>query len=290
MDEKYVPAMTISYANQKGGITIPADQLNGIVRIPLGFQPLGIASSNNQIAIAAYFEPAICLAKVNRDNRGLHFKVNWIRGVNHGITSVRLFPDMLIFGEANRAQTVNFSLNGALWVSRNADREFFILLPPIDSEASPNTPEGRWTLTDKLTLSAEFNEMVHSALLSKDKLLTTAEANFPFKEWYLCRYNAINGELKERKNILPWMYGIGEKSDDDGFYLISDFRHKQKLGSRRNGIYLNTELVVPDVYGNGICFLNDGSALVSRYGQASPGAFNGEPGQLVYVPKDLFIK
>lgn len=98
MSDAYWKTTTKSYSNQQGGITIPAEELNDIVTITLGFQPMGIASKSidngTRIAIAAYFEPAICLVNVKLDQEGLQFQINWIRGVQHGIERVRLFPDI----------------------------------------------------------------------------------------------------------------------------------------------------------------------------------------------------
>lgn len=275
MHPNYEEAQKKSYANQTGGITIPANELNGIVEISLGFQPLGISSSGNKIAIAAYFEPAICLAEISNDENGMHFKVNWIRGVNHGILSVRLFPDMLIWGEANRAQTVNFGPNGTLWITRNADREFFILTPS-------DSPGGRWTLTNSITLPENHGmAYIHSALLLHGlDTIYSIESSDDGNEWRLGVYSMVDGKIISGSNdiIEPYTYGIGTI---DGLLTISDFRAKE------HGIYRYGKLILPDIYGNGICFLPDGSALVTRYGQASPGCFNGEPGKLIYIPKHL---
>ncbi len=277
MHPKYEEAQKKSYANQTGGITIPTDELNGIVEISLGFQPLGISSSGNRIAIAAYFEPAICLAEINTDENGMHFKVSWIRGVNNGISSVRLFPDMLIWGEANRAQTVNFGPNGTLWVTRNADRKFFILTPS-------DSPGGRWTLTGSITLPENSGmAYIHSALLLPElDTLYLIESSGDGNEWRLGIYSSVDDTIicGSSDAVKPYTYGIG--SAKNGLFTISDFRTEE------HGIYKYGKLVLPDIYGNGICLLPDGSALVTRYGQASPGCFNGEPGKLIYIPKHLF--
>lgn len=244
------------------------------MEIALGFQPLGIASSENRIAIAAYFEPAICLADINIDKNGMHFNVNWIRVVNHGIRSVRLFPDMLIYGEANRAQTVNFGPDGTLWVTRNADREFFILTPPA-------SPGGRWTLTDSITLpKLAIDTMVHSVLLT-DNAIFTIESAFNIEQWYICEYNAGGSQLISNREAAEYTYGIAIK--DSNVLMVTDYRYNRSP----HGIYTEKEQIVSGVYGNGICLLQDGSALVTRYGQASPGCFNGEPGKLIYIPKHL---
>lgn len=283
MEKEYVKAMAKSYSNQEEGVTIPVEQLEGIVHLSLGFQPSGIVSQSwgdvdriDRIAIAAYFEPAVCLVRVRRDEKGLHFAVNWIRGVNHGIQSVRLFPDFLR-GDANRAQTVNFGPDGTLWVSRNADRTFFILSPPTD-------PKGRWTLTGKVTLPGEG--MVHSALLDEG-ILTTIESILDLEEWEIAEYEYKIEENKfyslSKNRVDQYLYGVAKWQGENWF--VTDYRYKKP---QRNGIYKQFSLVVPDIYGDGICFLSDGSALVTRYGQASPGCFNGEPGALIYVPAHMF--
>jgi hypothetical protein len=277
MHPDYEKLQKKSYSNQVGGITIPTDELHDIVVIPLGFQPLGISGSGNRIAIAAYFEPAICMAEINTDENGMHFNVNWIRGVNHGIQSVRLFPDMLIYGEANRAQTVNFGPNGTLWVTRNADRKFFILTPS-------NSPGGRWTLTGSITLLENHNmAFLHAALLHiGHNDIYAIESSDDGNEWRFSIYSLTDGQFTCGSNdiIKPYTYGIGS-AQDGGLLTISDFR------AEKHGIYRYGKLAYPDIYGNGICLLQDGSALVTRYGQASPGCFNGEPGKLIYIPKHL---
>jgi len=277
--------MARSYRNQEGGITIPSEELDGIVKISLGFQPLGIASNFSggvdKIAMAAYFEPAICTAIVTRNEGGLHFKVDWIRGVQHGIQSVRLFPDILQSSGTNRLQTVNFGPDGTLWVTRYGEPDFFVLTPP---EA-----EGRWTLTDKLTLPTP--EVVHSALLSQSTLFTVESSGGP-GQWTLKTYRLEGGQFTkvfDPISISDSLFGVGRRRTDDASWLVTDFQY-----SNTHGIYRVTEseaeLIVGEVDGMGITFLSDGSALVTRYGQSYPGAFNGIPGTLIYVPATLFNK
>ncbi|MDO8505515.1 MAG: hypothetical protein Q7S48_02985 [bacterium] len=50
------------------------------------------------------------------------------------------------------------------------------------------------------------------------------------------------------------------------------------------------EFVVSGLWGTGICFLSDGSALVSRYGQFHSDPFNSMPGALIYVTASLFTR
>ncbi len=287
MTDAYLTAMKASYANQEGGITIPADQLDSVVEIPLGFQPMGIASRPNtdggdEVVIAAYYEPAICTAVVKRDDQGLHFAVSWIRGVDHGIQSVRLFPDLFQPGGANRAQTVNFGPDGTLWVSRNAERDFYVLSPP---EAGKD----RWRLIKKVTLPTLDAMMVHSALVTGERLYTI-ESNGELNLWSYCAY-AIEADQKpaldKESRVSSWFYGIGIAGNGH-IVAVTDYRAKTPHGIYDIEDTNHEQLLIPDIWGNGICFLSDGSALVPRYGQSPSGAMNGMPGALVYVPANLF--
>lgn len=286
MTSAYLGAMALSYANQRDGIDIPDSELSRVVVIPLGFQPMGMGGRRHQdgdeIAIAGYFEPAVCLARVTRDMAGLHLRVSWIRGVDHGIESVRLFPGVSQPGGANRAQTVNFTLDGNLWVSRNGERDFYVLTPP-------SKPDGRWTLTGKVSLPSQSEDFsfIHAAFMHMhDTTLSTVEGNAG-AEWTINHYNVVSGNqvmlgdamLRGGTPLREYRYGIGLRRDRIGFWTITDIR-SQEL----HGIYCNETLVLPDIEGNGIYFLADGSALVTRYGQGHPGCSNGIPGALIYVP------
>ncbi len=286
MSSGYLAAMAASYANQEGGITIPADRLSEIVEIPLGFQPMGIcakpAGDGDDIAIADYFGPAICRSYVKRDEKGLNFAVNWIRGAKHGIENVRLFPDVASPGGANRAQTVNFGPVGTLWVSRNAGREFFVLSPDVKCG---------WRLVEKVALPDSVRMvMVHSALLDFDRLYTI-ESSDDLSGWVrvVYRITLMNDFAPpfrvERESMREWFYGgVAWKI---GTFVVTDFR-----AALPHGIYDvsgdSPRLIVPGVWGTGICFLSDGSALVSRHGQSHSAAFNGLPGALIYVPARMF--
>ncbi|MFH1822649.1 MAG: hypothetical protein ABH830_03030 [Patescibacteria group bacterium] len=273
--EKFINGMAKSYANQEDTFSIPASELTSI---SLGFQPLGMASKKSEngalVAIAAYFEPAICLAGVKLNENRLDFKIHWIRSVNHGIHSVRIFPDTLFYGEVNRTQTVNFGSNGTLWVSRNGDKAFFILSPPKNPEASPHIPEGKWTLIDKVTLSCPG--MIHSALLTEEKIIVI-ESGLNLNNWYLGNYQ-YNGQLIDKRRIPTFMYGIAGLDDD--LIIITDLRSRKKYG-----IYNISGLMIPEIFGNGICFLCDESALISIFGQSHHFPLNGQPGRLAYLPK-----
>ncbi len=275
MSKEYAVAMARSYSGQKDEVVIPADKLGEITEIPLGFQPFGIASQGSRVAIAAYFEPAICLVQVLEDS-GLKLEVSWIRGVQYRGKSIRLFPNIAKPVGANRAETVNFDRE-LLLVSRNGGRDFFTLVP---SSQSPG-----WRLDGKITLPG--SGMVHSALsYPTNNYLTVIESTMSLQSWVWDMYKLEEDTFRVAAKPSPipeFMYGIGQRPGDDTLWFVTDFR----CSSVKPGIYRGEKLVVPEVLGNGICFLPTGAALVSRYGQGHPFAFNGLPGALIYVPANL---
>ncbi|MFH1583120.1 MAG: hypothetical protein ABIB72_02260 [Candidatus Falkowbacteria bacterium] len=268
MEKDYVQAQNASYSNQGKIFTIPANKLGEIVITPLGFQPLGIASLGNRIAITAYFEPAICLAEITRDNTEVHFTLEWIRGVKHREKSVRLFPNFLKRGEANRAQTVNFEAENNLWISRNGDNKLFNIVKD----------GAEWKLTGK-TIKIPTDDMVQSAHLREDTI-STIECSLDIKSWYLCvytRHEQTKAKAIFRQNVDPFIFGATYHHGSRCY--ITDFRSGEP-----HGIYRDSNLIIPEIYGNDLCFLPNGSILATRYGQASNGPFSGEPGALIYIP------
>src|SRR3989344_663002 len=279
MDAKYLSAQSLSYGQQEGGLG--GSLTGGILEIPLGLQPLGIRSrlggDSDEIAIAAYFEPAICLARVVVKDGKLIFQTSWIRSVRNGCEDVRMFPRILEPAGANRAGTVNFAADGSLWVSRNAERVFFVMEPPKERG-------GLWNLVEKISLPENGGmSAVHSALLIPNAL-RTIEANVALNRWEMHKYSLDGRKVLEPKlvtDLADWTYGVAFM--DTTVYTVTDFRSE-----RPHGVYRNDSCIIPGVEGNGICFLSDGSALVTRYGQGHPGCFNGVPGALIYVPASLF--
>lgn len=280
MSVAYEQAQAKSYCNQQGGITIPAEKLGEIIEIIMGSHPLGIAhrefDGKEQLVFASYWEPSLCLVDVFQDETGLHLKPTWIRNVNHGTEIVRIFPGRPQFGDLPRAQTVNFAPDGCLWASRNGDRQFIVLQPPTKAR-------GCWTAIKWLNLPGEG--MVHSALLIKGRLITT-ESTLDLKKWRFCNYfieqqkDNLFFSLAEKRDEPPFTYGIAKRSGR--FWTVTDFRSKEPTG-----IYEDGEIKVAGIHGNGLCFLKDGSAVVSRYGHGHPGPFNGIPGALIYIPAQL---
>lgn len=295
MRPEYEKAQDKSYAGQESELFIPTDK--GVVEINLGFQPMGISAFDDRVFIASYFEPAICILQVKIQKDILRFRTWWIRGVNNGIDSVRLFTAP-VDGDVNRAQTVNRKGN-QLYLTRNADRNFFVLDPPYP------TGNGKWNLVKRIELSGEG--MVHSAVF-RGEYLHTVESTLSLDKWFGRSYYP-DFRLASQVSLVEFTYGVAFLGNDARPYYVTDYRSK-----RFPGIYRENESILSSVprisvavwrgkpaqlsfqeldgdtaiYGNGIAFLEDGSALVTRYGQASSGPLGGEPGKLIYIPAKYF--
>ncbi|PIR91997.1 hypothetical protein COU01_04185 [Candidatus Falkowbacteria bacterium CG10_big_fil_rev_8_21_14_0_10_44_15] len=292
VEEAIWRAKAESYVNQESEFTIPTSKLDQIVTIPLGFQPAGISSQqlddgSAQIAIADYFAPAVCLAKVKRDQAGLHFEVEWIRGVDYQGKRVRMFPDVLYPGMANRMQTVSFGPDGELWITRNEGREFFVLQPPAKKvqgwtlKKIISLPECKEGLGPLFIQSAYFSSFTEDLIVIESNYV-----DYSCAYWYQVEGGAII-RLRREETLPIFMYGISHPIRDTCFseifyYFITDYRCEARHGICR--IDQMDVPIVPRICGTGIAFLSDDSALVTRYGQAYPGPFNGKPGALIYVP------
>jgi len=282
MDSNYKKAMTKSYSNQENEYFLPDQYLHDVVKIDLGFQPAGIVSdeSRSRIAVCAYFEPAIMLADLVRDDKGLNFKVSWVRGVDYQKKSIRLFPDIQKDCGANRAQTVNFGPNGELWVARSAGRKIFILAPPKEGE--------RWRFDGATSIpSADRNSVfIHSAkLYILANLLTTIESDADLNHWVINNYSVKDRRLEFIERVCethPHTHGL--EIGINSYLSVTDY-----LSPVKHGILLNDRMAISGIYGSGLCFIGSGDIIVSKYGQNEPGPFNGEPGQLIYVPSKLLI-
>jgi hypothetical protein len=282
----YWRAAACSYANQQGGITVPPEELEDICWIPLGFQPLGISSQptpvGDTVAIAAYFEPAVCLCRVWRDELGLHFDTNWIRGVINGVTRVRMFPDMSMPSMANRMQTAVL-VGDEIWISRNCERTFYVITPGMQINAP-------WMTKKCFTLPG--SGLVHSAWIDPDCYsqmekgpitLHTMESGPDCKNWTMWSYDIWEGGDIKSHNFTSeypeWTYG-----------LPGDWGLQSQKGSTP-GLQHRTNARVPiDAPGCGCCILSDGAFLVSHHGQHGTGPFNGNPGYLIYVPSHLLSR
>lgn len=280
-EEAVRKAQKQSFANQQGGVTIPARKLRDMVRIQLGFQPLGISSrpidgGGTEILVANYYAPAVVRCEVTRDDAGLHFAVSHIRGAKG---STRCFPDISMPSGANRMQCAVRHPDGRVLVLRNGDHDFFALR---------QLPDGGWQFDGMYPLpEVGENQMVHSAVVYDEAglhWLNTIESDIDCRNWQRRTYN-ITGRraaFASEREGRSWVYGIAE-SETGVECTVTDFRCANKV----HGIYLDDDLFVPDVCGSGIALLADGSALVATYGESFPEAFNGRPGELVYIPARL---
>jgi len=312
MTEAYERAMATSYANQKNHFTIPGSKLDKPIKnfIPggIGSQVNGITSriidGGTEILFPTYYEPTLFALRLTATRfGGLQGDVMSIRGVNYKNKSVRLFPNIWQPGGANRAQNANLGPNGTIWLTRNGDRKFFVLAPPKNPELPQNTRGGKWNLSQIISAPNHDhggNYSIDSALISNDyRWLYTVEATEDLNNWYFCQY-AIDqnmGLARHQKRGIPgWLYGIGVRPGTKGFWFVTDYRSVEYAGVP-HGIYccddgynfeLKVKVKVKEIYGNGICFLHDGSALVTLDGQSLPGYVNGRPGRISYLPNCKF--
>lgn len=280
MDKQHLLNMAKSFANQEKEVLIGKEKLNE--PIVLGFQPEGIASISKDgydlVAIADYYAPAICLVKVEKtDDGGLRFfDVEWIRAVQHGIDTPRMFTDIVRGGNANRMQTVNIRPDGKIWYSRNADpeRSFFVTTPP-------EIKGTLWKLTNKIYLPpVDDMAMVFSALCTEDALYTTESPATITNDWRLLRYTIRGAKITVDggETIAPFTYGIGRIGEK--LLTITDFRCQGSLGINLNGALVDA---TEGITGNGITVLGrNNSLLISTGGQSFPGPFNGRPGSLLF--------
>ena len=289
MQRAILAARALSYTNQGKETIIPADKLKEKFTFFLGFQPSGISSENiglldNRVLITNYYAPAVCISNVFEDEQGLRFQHSWVRGVNHGVCSVRLFPDTPP-GDNNRAICAFFDVNGNLLALRNADRIFYLHTPPKENG-------GRWTLSNKINVPERSNEVMWVESVACDPIsgtLYTIESNEV--NYSRLRSYAGNNVLKPTQldfSLPVSMYGIGIHAGK--LWFVTDFRSEAK-----HGIYswqegdVELKLVIPEVCGSGIAFLKNGSALVPEYGESRPGPLGGgEPGSLTYFPVSMF--
>lgn len=274
----------------------------------VGWQTLGIVSRPyfdmsshiheggiDEVAVAVYNLPAIWVYQVRVE--GNHMFVSILRshpGVMWNGKSVRLFPDIREDFGANRAFTVN--LVGNSLVYNRGDGEFFISRPP-------SSGEGKWELQMQ-RFSIDTSEGIASALVgmkvAPNRMYTIQSPADLDAPWALCEYDMDELKLRElsRKPISPFRYGIAER--DGELWTITDVRgtilveeQMSRLGKKRElvqpGIYRGDELVVPGPIGNGLCFLQNGGAIISTYGAEFPAPWGlGRPSILSYVPPKLF--
>lgn len=253
-----------------------ADQVAGNepVEVTLSWQPLAISydPESDRVAIASYFHPAVCLGSLMTDENGnLVMKEKWVRGADG---TSRLFPSDETH---SRCQTASL-VAGDLWVTRSGERRIFVLAPPSEEGA-------RWKLRRRIEFPGDLDgSMIHSLTILSEDELVTIESDARLNDWYLSRYEVLSngslGKLEEDETFFPpYTYGYCETSRG---WTITDSR-----STVDHGIYVDDELVIPNITGTGITFPfpGDGSCLVTRYGDE-----DGLPGALIYLPERMFHK
>lgn len=277
-EQSYAVANQLAYGG--GILPLPADSPRQPMQ--LGTQPLGICSlGGNRFAFVGYFEPCIYIGEL-RDDQFMEIEV--IRWAQYGDQLHRIFPPNAQPGGANRAQTVNPGPEGTLIVSCNASRTFYVLAPP-------SQPDGHWSFVRQFDLpeyptDSEYRH-VHSAYFNfgESQLLVTTSIGDLSKPWEVGIY-AIGPDLQpeyvsHRELSMSYVYGIGFWLGDIEPWFVTDSRF-----DGAHGIFRGQQLIVPGISGNGICFMADGSALVTRYGQEyrqnrkARFSFGGNPGSL----------
>jgi hypothetical protein len=194
--------------------------------------------------------------------------------------SIRIFPNILKSAGANRMQTVNFGPDDELWVTRSADRKIFILSPPAREG-------GRWSLSGSVLIPrVSYNAVfVHSAKLSLfGHLLTVIESDAGLDHWGINEYDVRGRRVKFIRyvhDVSPHVHGLVLRSQSDHYFMVTD------CISRKCGVLLDDRVILDGIYGMGLCVIGNGDIIVSKYGQNTPGPFNGEPGQLIYIPGKL---
>ena len=237
----------------------------------VGFQPLGINILGSTIAIAAYFEPAVMLAEVSVGKNRLSLRnIRWIGGtVDAAGGRVRMFPDTVNWGGANRMETALVYSRDELGLIRNGpERKIFCI----------KYRDGAWHHDREVGFGTGAG-MVHAATLTSDGALLVVESDLALKDWVVRKYYA-DGKSFVRNKVDPFRYGIAERRSDGAVFTVTDYRAKKK------GIYRDNKLVVPGIAGNGIALLDDGKkgALVTCYGGGAPTPFKGVPGSIRYIP------
>jgi len=296
-------ARALSYINQGEEDIIPEEKLGEMVTFPLGFQPSGIThtgkiwyheSNKNawyeEVLVVNYYAPAVCIATLFFNKNKLQSIANeWIRGAKHGIFSVRLFPDTPQGGN-NRGICAFLDGSRNLYIVRNESRNLFLHTPPKGENK-------RWTLTKKIDVPPRStNECLWIKSIAYDfrgPVICTIESNevdsARLRSYIMGKdYSLTPTDLDFELPIN--MYGIDMHAEK--LWFVTGFRSKAKPG-----IYSWQEddaalkLVIPDIYGNGIVLLKNGSALVTEYGESRPGPFGGgQPGSLTYIPASMFEK
>lgn len=300
MQGSYERSQALSYRPGEP-LVIPPDKLEGVFQFQFGgSQPFGctarsVGQGKDEVFVSTYFEPSIMRLVFTRTaDGGLVIAVTPIRGVDHGVDSVRIFPGFPggPFGRENRGREVSVTPESDLWVCRS-DRQLFLL-------KRPETEDGRWRMVRQVSLPDPWNNerWVHSMRVDEGTeetgVIDTIEGVAHAAELTRRRYTlnqATGVALENFGGELPatdWVYGWGTGRSGNDMWFVTDARCTRA----HHGIYRGTTLVCKDpgdasLTGTGICFLGDGTGIVSQYGQGFPGPFNGREGRITIIPAHL---
>lgn len=286
----------LAYARASSySFTLHAKQLSFPVRtdvptpMTFGVQPLGITSlpfeDGDMIALANYTAPAQHVGKVTVRDNTLTRALTRVAGAMNGITWRRGgFPDIDNVAQANRCWTAILAPEGRLWVGRG-DSEFFVLAPPAGEDK-------QWRVTDRIVLPRIYGNYPHtfvaSATLISNGRLFTVEHDGEYVceavEWEVMRDGTIKRVIVHPLGKFRYGIAVAKVDGNESLITITAF-HSTDVP----GIYFGTTRIVSDIFGDGICPLSNGGALITRRGMESPEADSLEaPGALIYVPPSMF--
>ncbi|MBI1974959.1 MAG: hypothetical protein HYS57_01205 [Parcubacteria group bacterium] len=277
--------------------TLQAKQLSFSVKpdVPttaiFGVQPNGITScrfeedeDSDVVAIANYNAPAQHVGKVTVAGGVLTRQLARISGAMNGLTFERGgFLGMDEIAKANRCWTAILAPEGKHWVGRG-DPEFFVLSPPAN--------EGeKWRVVEKITLSHKeigkpYRFVASGALLSDGRLLTVEHDSDYNCEFVISTITGSEAVEQSRRALGQFRYGIALANVDGEEQPVTVTAYHSPEPA---GVYVGKTRAVTDIFGDSICPLSNGGALVSRRGMESPEADSLEaPGALIYIPPSLF--
>lgn len=256
---------TLSFKEQANQIYIPiATAGQGIM---LGFQPFGVTScplddGRDLLVISAYYESAVCLAKV-RVSEHLEFEVEWVRGAKN---TVRLFPDLDPIVGGNRCYVAYINGGGNLVVGRG-ERKLYVL---------ERDGDGKWEYNGKLIQlpdheSGDHFYVVYANEISPD-VIETNEHDGQNQRWQRRRYLLKTSSFWEKSTSIDVSWFCHQCAPRGEILTVLDHRMLMRSESFFD-------------IGTGVAPLsNGGGYVIVDYGQYDLSTPFGAPGSLTYVP------
>lgn len=265
-----------SFSGQAKQISVPiATVRQGMM---LGFQPFSVTSSPlnggcDLLAISAYYESAVCLAKVNIDRKitsegFINFEVEWVRGAKN---TVRLFPDLDQVTGGNRCYVAYINFAGNLVVGRG-ERKLYVLERDVD---------GKWEYNDKFIQlpgheSGDYFYVVYANEI-KPGIIETNEYDGKCERWQRRCYSLSNSSgLYTVLTAIRVPQFCHQCLHRETPLSVFDRRMPE---SQEQVTGLNF-----DVPGTGVAPLSNGGHVSVDFGQYDTSSpFNGVPGSLTYL-------